>query len=102
MEDLDQSNHALAISEMSDIYLDPTEIKKKNKSMNKADTGPTHDDNKATDAQEMLAAQPRKIVSKEYHEKLVKSIFEGMASLRDNIKADFEGDEHARYMGLLG
>jgi hypothetical protein len=96
MEDLDQSNHALAISEMSDIYLDPTEIKKKNKA------GPTHDDNKATEAQEMLAAQSRKTVSKEYHEKLVKSIFEGMARLRDNINIDFEGDERVRYMGLVG
>jgi hypothetical protein len=100
MEDLDQSNHALDISEMSDIYLDPTEIKKKNKS--KVDAGPTQDEHKATDAQEMLAAQPRKIVSKEYHQKLVKAIFEGMARLRDNINIDFEGDERDRYMGLVG
>jgi hypothetical protein len=102
MEDLDQSNHALDISEMSNIYLDPSEIKKKNKRENKADAGTTPNDNKVTNAPEMLAAQPRKTVSKEYHEKLVKAISEGMARLRDNIKADFEGDERTRYMGLVG
>jgi hypothetical protein len=88
MEDLDQSNHALDISEMSNIYLDPSEIKKKNKRENKADAGTSPNDNKVTNAPEMLAAQPRKTVSKEYHEKLVKAISEGMARLRDNIKAD--------------
>jgi hypothetical protein len=100
MEDLDQSNHALDISEMSNIYIDPTEIRKKNKS--KADAGPTHDDNKATDAREMLAARPRKTASKEYHEQLVKSISEGMARLRDNINVDFKGDVLERYMSLVG
>jgi hypothetical protein len=102
MEDLDQSNHALDISEMSNICLDPTEIKKKNKNKSKADTGPTYDDNKVANAHKMLTTQRRKAVSKGYHEKLVKSIFEGMARLRENIKTDFEADERDRYMGLFG
>jgi ABC-type Zn2+ transport system substrate-binding protein/surface adhesin len=101
MEDLDQSNHALDISEMSNVYLDPTEIKKK-KSKSKADTGPTHNHNKVTDVHKMLAAQSRKTVSKEYHEKLVKSIYESLSRLRDNIDADFEGGELEHCMSLVG
>jgi hypothetical protein len=99
MEDLDQSNHALDISEMSNIHLDPTEIKKKNKS--KADTGPTHDDNKVTNAHKLLITQRRKTVSKEYHEKVVESIYEGLSRLRDIIDAEFEGDELEHHMGLV-
>jgi hypothetical protein len=101
MEDLDQSNHALDISETSNIHLDPTEIKKKN-NKSKADTGPTYNDNEVKDAHKMLITQRRKTVSKEYHEKPVKSVFDGLSRLRDNIDADFEGDEHVRYMGLVG
>jgi hypothetical protein len=99
MEDLDQSNHALDISEMSNIHLDPTEIKKKDKNKSKANAGPTHHDNKVT--RKMMAAQPRKTVSKEYHEKVVESIYEGLSRLRDIIDAEFEGDELERYMGLV-
>lgn len=96
MEDLDQSNHALDISEMSGIYLDPDELKKKSKS--KAKTGTIDDDNKAEDVLENFAALPRKPVNKEHHEKLVKSIFEGLSRLRENINAAFEGDELELHM----
>jgi hypothetical protein len=100
MEDLDQSNHALAISEMSDIYLDPAaEIKKKGKS--KVDAGTTHDEDKVRDAHKILAAQPRVVVTKKHHEELIQSIFEGLAHLRNNINADFEGDQLECYMGLI-
>jgi hypothetical protein len=89
MDDLDQSNHALAISEMTDIYLDPTELKKKGKS--KADTGPIHNEDKVEDkvrdAHNLLAAKPRLVVTKKHHEETVQSIF--------------EGDELDRYMGLI-
>jgi hypothetical protein len=102
MEDLNQSNHALDISEMSGIYLDPDELKKEIKS--KAKTGAINDDNKGEDALKNLAAQPRKPVNKEHHEKLVKSIFEGLSRLRENINAVFEGDEldiHMKGMAQL-
>lgn len=100
MEDLDQSNHALAIFEMSGIYLDPTELKKKG-GKSKADAGPTHDEDKVRDAHKILAAQPREVVTNERHEELVQSIFEGLARLRDNINADFEGEDLARYTSLV-
>ena len=102
MEDLNQSNHALDISEMSGIYLDPDELKKKGKT--KAKTGPIDDDNKACAALENLAAQPRKSINKEDHEKLVKSIFEGLSRLRENINAVLESDEldlHVKGMAQL-
>ena len=101
MEDLEQSSHALDISEMSGIYIDPSELKKEKKK-NKAKPGATNNDNKVGDIREFLAAQHRKSVNKEYHEKLVKSIFEDLSRLRNNIIADFEGDELERYMDLLG
>jgi hypothetical protein len=104
MDDLDQSNHALAISEMSGIYLDPAaELKKKDKS--KADAGPAHDEDKVEDkvrdAHDLLAAQPRVVITKKHHEELVQSIFEGLARLRNHIHEDFEGDELDGYMGLI-
>jgi hypothetical protein len=99
MEDLDQSNHALAISEMSDIYLDPAELEKMRKS--KADAGPTNSEEKVRDAHKILAAQPRVVVTKEHHEELVQSIFEDLARLRNNIHADFQCDELERYMSLI-
>jgi hypothetical protein len=100
MEDLDQSNHALAISEMSDIYLDPAaEIKKEGKS--KVDAGTTHDEDKVRDAHKILAAQPRVVVTKKHHEELVQSIFESLARLRNHTHEDFEGDQLGCYMGLI-
>jgi hypothetical protein len=102
MEDLNQSNHALDISEMSGIYLDSDELNKKGKT--KIKSGAIDDDSKAEDALKNLAAQPRKSVNKEDHKKLVKAIFEGLSRLRENINAVFEGDEldfHMKGMAQL-
>jgi hypothetical protein len=99
MENLDQSNHALAISEMSGIDLDPTELKKKGKS--KFDTGPSYDEDKVRDAHKIMTSHPREVITKKHHEELVQSIFEGLARLRDNINADSRGEELECYIGLI-
>lgn len=114
MEDLSQSNHALDISEMSNIHLDPTELQKQ--SMKKSEAGTTnghnHDtngDNQVTTDDErvehayeivLFQSQPRKSVTEKQHEGLVKAILKDLVRLSRYIYEDFEGDEPMRYKEL--
>ena len=114
MEDLSQSNHALDISEMSNIHLDPTELQKQ--SMKKSEAGTTngynHDtngDNQVTTDDErvehayeivLFQSQPRKSVTEKQHEGLVKAILKDLVRLQRYIYEDFEGDEPMRYKEL--
>lgn len=100
MEDLNQSNHALDISEMSGIHLDPAELKKQSKKKSKP--GTTDDDNQVKDVYEKLAAQPRKSVTKEQHEGLTKAILKDLSRLRGYVNEDFKGDKLDRYKDLVG
>lgn len=106
MEDLDQSRHALDISEMSDVHLDPDELKKQSKK--KSETGTTNDDDQVTTrvalAYEMVAvqSQPRKSITEEQHEGLIQAILKHLVLLQGYINEDFQGDEHKRYMDLVG
>jgi len=99
MEDLDQSNHALDISEMSGIILDPAELKKQSKK--KAEPGTTIDDDKANHLYETLMRQTRQSVTKQRHKGVVKAILKDLTRLHGYITADFEGDELTRYMDVL-
>lgn len=71
MEDLDQSNHVLDISEMSGIHLDSTELKKQGKK--KSEPG-TMDDDQISHLYETLMRQPRESVTKQRHKGVVKAI----------------------------
>lgn len=98
MEDLDQSNHALDISEMSGIILDPTELKKQGKK--KAEPGTINDD-QINHLYETLMRQSRQSVSKQRHKGFVKAVLKDSTRLHGYINADFEGDELTRYMDVL-
>ena len=99
MEDLDQPNHALDISEMSGIILDPAELKKQGKK--KAELSTTIDDDQVNHLYETLMRQPRQSVTKQRHKGVVKAILKDLTRLHGYINADFEGDELTRYMDVL-
>jgi len=99
MEDLDQSNHVLDISEMSGIHLDPTELKKQSKK--KAEPGTTIVNDQANHAYETLMRQSRQSITKQRHKGVVKAILKDLTRLQGYINADFEGDEVTRYMDVL-
>ena len=116
MEDLSQSNHALDISEMSNIHLDHTELQKQ--SMKNSDTGTTNghdhdhvtsDNNQVTTDDErvdhayeivLFQSQPRKSITEEQHEGLVKAILKDLIRLQRYIYEDFDRDEPVRYKEL--